>query len=99
MKRIIDESLFIQAFEDYHRVEEFGYDGLSALFHYLTAMEEDCDIEIELDVVALCCEYAQYDSIDDVLEEHDDISDITELQEHTMTIEYGETNKVIIQCF
>jgi predicted ArsR family transcriptional regulator len=37
--------------------ENFSYEGLGVLFDYLEAMEDDMGEEIELDVIALCCEY------------------------------------------
>lgn len=67
MIETINESLFISRFEDYKRVvtEEnkngnFTYKGLRALFEYLETLEEDTGYKIELDVIALCCDYSEY---------------------------------------
>ena len=65
MKQTINLSLFEQAFENYKRVENFGYDGLRVLFEYLEELESATGEELELDVIALCCDYA-HDTVEDV---------------------------------
>jgi hypothetical protein len=37
--------------------------GAYALAEWLEEIEEDCGIELELDTVALRCEYAEYESV------------------------------------
>jgi hypothetical protein len=49
------------------RFDQFGYDGLRVLFDFMEQYEEDTGEEIELDVIALCCEYSA-DSVDDVID-------------------------------
>ncbi len=53
---------FRDAFHNMGRKDQFSYNALGALFDYLEQLEEDCGEPIELDVIALCCEYAEYDS-------------------------------------
>ena len=71
-----DESLFISRFEDYKRVEtlenpngNFSYKGLRALFEYL---EETTDEEnpLKLDVIALCCDFAEYKNLAEYLKDY-----------------------------
>lgn len=57
MKTTVSRYDFERAFIDAGRRNTFTYDGLNLLFDYLEQYEEDCGTEIELDVVALCCEY------------------------------------------
>ena len=38
----------------------FSYDGLTALYDYLTQLEEDTGEEFELDICFFCCDYAEY---------------------------------------
>jgi len=61
------ESLFISRFEDYKRVVtsenpngNFTYRGLRFLFEYLDNLSEDTGEDIKLDVIALCCDYNEY---------------------------------------
>ena len=66
---------FCDAFRDMGRNENFSYAGKRALFDMLEEIAPDA----ELDVIALCCEYAEqgldgviYDYSIDVLEAKDD---------------------------
>lgn len=63
MKQTIDMYQFERAFKNMGRGEQFSYEGLQALYLYLEEYEEDTGEEINLDVIALCCEYAEYDSL------------------------------------
>ena len=111
MKQNVNFYEFEQAFRAHDRFDNFGYDGLKALFEYLEQYEEDCGEEIELDVIALCCDYSQYDSAVEAAEEmisgwereEDEADDdfearaLKELQDNTQVIEYD--GGVIIQAF
>ena len=44
------------------RRENFSYNGLKALYEYFEQYEEDTGAEIELDVIAICCEYTEYET-------------------------------------
>ena len=61
MKKTISFYEFQNEFQDC-RPDNFSYDGLKALFDYLEDYAEDCGTEIELDVIAICCEFSEYDS-------------------------------------
>ena len=58
MKTTINLHDFRDAFRRAER-ENFSDDGLFILFNYLEEFEQDCGSEIELDVIALCCDYAE----------------------------------------
>ena len=53
---------FEDAFKSMGRATQFSYHGLVALYDYLEKMEEETGVPFELDVVALCCEYTEYDN-------------------------------------
>ena len=60
------------------RPNNFTYSGLELLFEYLTEIEDSCDTEIELDVIALCCEFNE-DIPSDIAREYDvDIEGLTD---------------------
>lgn len=65
MKSNVNFCAFVDAFHAYERYDQFGYEALKVLFEYLESYEDDCGVEIELDVIALCCEYS-VDSIEDI---------------------------------
>lgn len=57
MKNTVSRHEFERAFQDAGRKDQFSYEGLSVLFDYLEEYENSTGEEIELDVIALCCEY------------------------------------------
>jgi len=58
MKSNVSQYDFEDAFRNMGRQDSFTYEGKRALYDYLIEMEESCDEEFELDVIALCCEYS-----------------------------------------
>jgi hypothetical protein len=65
MKTTVSRYDFERAFVDADRKENFSYEGLKALFEYLEDYEEQTGEEIELDVIAICCEYSE-DTVADI---------------------------------
>lgn len=59
MKQTVTFSTFVDAFRAAGRESQFSYDALSVLWDYFEQYEEDCGEELELDVVAICCDYAE----------------------------------------
>ena len=57
MKTTVSFTDFCDAFRSMNRNENFSYEGKRALFDYLEHYEADWGVELELDVIALCCEY------------------------------------------
>lgn len=89
MKQIVNFSQFCDAFSDTYK-DNFSYEGKRALFDYLEELEESTGEEIELDIVALCVEYTEYNSAwdamyeyqpDDMPVEGEDGDDLIEIQE------------------
>lgn len=64
----VTESDFIQAFDDYGRGNNFSIEAREALYEYLKDLSEDLGESIELDVIAICCEFSEI-SFAEVLEE------------------------------
>lgn len=58
MQQSVTFSQFVDAFRDMGRYDQFGYKALRVLFDYFEQYEQDCDTTVELDVIAICCEYA-----------------------------------------
>lgn len=53
----VNETLFIDMFRKYNRIDNFTYQGLQELFSYLDNLADDIGEPIELDVIGLCCDY------------------------------------------
>ena len=100
MYKTINVGDFRDAFRDYGREENFSYEGLGALFEYLEELEEDIGEPIELDVIALCCEYTEYSSFEELQENYPHIEDLDDLMNYTTVIEVGDEDEgLIIQDF
>lgn len=65
MKQTINLNGFIDAFQAMGREDSFTYDGMKALFDYIEEYEASTGEEIELDVIALCCEYTEYEDVEE----------------------------------
>ena len=57
MKQTVYFQDFVDAFRRFDRYNAFGYEGLRIIFDYLQDYEDSSGEEIELDVIAICCDY------------------------------------------
>lgn len=62
MKTLVTWYSFADAFKACGRESQFSRPALMALFDYLEELEASCGMEFQLDVVGLCCDFAEYDS-------------------------------------
>ena len=88
MKQTITFGQFQDAFFNMDRQNQFTYKGKKALFEYLEEYEDDTDEQIELDVIALCCDYTEYDSLEDFQLDYgqEDYPDIDAIECETQVI-------------
>ena len=94
----IDFTDFRDAFRNYNRLDNFSYEGSRILFDYLEQLSYDTGEDWELDVIALCCEFAEMTE-DEVRENYTihEMQTVTDyLYDHTMLCgmyedESGET--------
>lgn len=102
--KTFDESDFIDEFKAYNRQDNFSYKGLRVMFNALNEIAQDCEMVIEMDVIALCCDYIEL-SIDDVINDYNiDLSDesfddktdlvIDYLHDHTMVLGNYDINGI-----
>tara|TARA_R110001606_G_C14910350_1_gene595248 strand:+ start:183 stop:500 length:318 start_codon:yes stop_codon:yes gene_type:complete len=96
---------FVDAFNKMGRGEQFSYEGLIALYDYLEMLEEGIDQQIELDVIAICCEYSEYDNLKQFKDDYGrEFSDIDKrfkysIDDRTTLIKIEGTERFIIQQF
>lgn len=105
MIQTISEHQFIDAFRTHERKDSFTYKGKQALYDYLTDLEEDTSTPIELDIIALCCEYSEYGSLEEIKSTYDILSGVETLreaidilQDHTQII-CADEDCILIQQF
>ena len=87
MKEEISFNVFRDRFRSV-RPLNFTYDGLRALFDYLEQYEEETGQDLELDVIALCCEYSEYESLNEYLKDYN-----TDIEKTDYTEEDGTFNE------
>ena len=81
------------------RENNFSWEGLALLFEYLESIEEDTGEEMELDVIALCCDYTEYQSIEEFQREYgDEYEAIEDIEQQTTVIPVND-DAFIIQVF
>ena len=81
---------FRQAFAEYNRADNFSYEGLTALFEWLEELAYDMNTPYELDVIALCCEFTEYEDLEEVRANYfsTKLDNIDDLQDQTSVIEF-----------
>lgn len=96
MKQTIGFSQFVDAFRDHDRYDQFGHAGLRVIFDYLESYEEDSGEEIELDVIAICCDYNMLD-VDTIASEYSiDVDGIDEKEKREAVMEYLNDNTTVL---
>jgi len=98
MVQTITKSDFTTAFHRMGRGEQFTYEGLNALYDYLEDLGDDIGEPIELDVIAFCCEYAEYESLQEFQEDYsEDYQSLEEIEHATQVIMIDDTSFIIQQ--
>jgi hypothetical protein len=108
MKTTVSSYQFVEAFRAAGRESQFSRPALFALFDYLEDLEDSCGVELELDPVAICCEWSEYPSALVAAKEYgfkevcgDDTDCEPEaldwLRDHTQVIQFD--GGVVIQLF
>ena len=110
MKQSVNFNDFIDAFKRFDRYDAFGYEALKIIFEYLEEYEDSTGEEIELDVIAICCDF-NVQHYSDIARDYDvDIEGMgeAEAKQHVMnylcdnTTVLGETDDTcnfVYQCF
>ena len=96
MKTTVNQTDFIDAFKKL-RPDNFSYEGLESLYNYLTDYEQDTGTEIELDVIALCCDYSEYKDLEEYKQNYSSINSIKDIQDATTYIPIFKSDRFITQ--
>jgi hypothetical protein len=87
MKTTVNSYDFHRAFET-SRPNNFSYEGLNCLFEYLENLEQDTGEEMELDVIAICCDFTEYENLEAFWVDYDreEYPDLESIEENTQLI-------------
>lgn len=95
MNQSITVSQFHDAFISMNREDNFSYEGRHALYDWIVDLDEQIGTETELDVIALCCEFTEYDSFADIQANYRDLETIEDLEDITRVIPFGDGQYII----
>ena len=103
MKETVTVYRFLNIFKGSNTYQNhFSHDGLIALFEYFEELEDDCGEEFEFDMIGICGEYTEYDSIKDfnaVYTSSKYRHTLNDIREETVVISIPDTKRFIIQEF
>jgi len=102
MKKTVYLSDFARAFHDSGRGNQFSHEGLECIFNHFKQYEQDTGEEMELDVIAICCdisemtpeEVAQYYDLD-IEDDGNQMANVIDYLNDQTTI-VGETDTTIL---
>ena len=98
MKQSVNLYAFRRAFETL-RPDNFSYAGQEALFDYLEEYEESAGEELELDVIALCCDFSEYENLEEFQKAYSkDYETIEDIEQATTVIRIDD-DSFIVQDF
>ena len=93
--KTFNENDFINEFKAYNRMGNFSIEGLHILFESLEQKAIDCEINIEMDVIALCCGYSE-NSIADIINNYSvDLSDESYNSKEELVTEFLQDNTTL----
>jgi hypothetical protein len=107
----LNKSSFIDAFKQSSRRDQFSYEALEALFEYMEEYSANTGEAIELDIVAICCEWSEAHWSDIAREYSIDLNDFADdeddderiqavyetISEQTTILDLGHGNFVFVQ--
>ena len=69
-------SQFREQFRLAGRHTQFSYDAFTALFEYYEEISEGSGEPFKMDVIGICCDWSEYDTLEDAAEAYDIDEDI-----------------------
>ena len=91
--KTLNENEFINEFGNSGQyANNFSREGLKALYGYLSELEN-----LELDVIAICCEYAEYESFDKLIADYPQYTTLESIENMTTVLETDSGGYVIQQ--
>jgi|DEB0MinimDraft_4_1074332.scaffolds.fasta_scaffold00241_33 hypothetical protein len=80
------------------RPDNFSREGLEALYDDLEDLSEGMGEAIEFDPIAICCDYTEYDSIEEAIEDYPSVENFAHLDDLTDVLKL-ENGKLVVRNF
>lgn len=95
--QVLNESYFCERFKEMGRGDQFSYEGLQALYSYYDQLSDDTGEDIQVDVVAICCDWYEGEA-NDIAKEYDITVSEDDEDIHQTVIDYLEGETTVIDC-
>jgi len=93
----VSESRFIDVFCRL-KPDNFSYEGLSKLFKWIEQYEEETKESWELDVIAICCDFTEYEDLKEFQKDYGkDYECIEDIENETLVIPINDESFIIQQ--
>ena len=92
-----NEDTFVKEFQGY-QANKFSIEGLRALYQWLLDISNDTETNINLDVIAICVEYDEYETLQEVLKYYN-LKTRQELEDRTVVIDIPNSKALIVCAF
>lgn len=109
MKQSVNFNDFIDAFKRFDRYDSYGYSALRVIFDYMEDYEQDSGEEVELDVIAICCDISvdtmqniakSYNVDIEGMDEEEALEAVTDyLNDNTMVLGETDDGQIVYQVF
>lgn len=87
---ITSATQFHELFKQYGRGDQYSHYGFDLLFEHLQSLSDDLGEDISLDPVGICCEWCEYDTIDEAVDAYG-LDSEEDLEANTIVLgEYGD---------
>tara|TARA_R100000988_G_scaffold52062_2_gene25517 strand:- start:2542 stop:2826 length:285 start_codon:yes stop_codon:yes gene_type:complete len=94
MINTLDQQNFLEQVRQHSRWKQFSYEGWQLIYDW----ETELNSKVEYDPVAFCCEYAEYDSLDKLKDDYNDIESKDDLESKTW-VGYLPEGRILIRQF
>lgn len=85
---------FYNAFVRMGRQDQFSLEALDALLEYYEEYEDSTGEQIELDVIAICCDWTEYNSLEELLETYS-LASIEDIRDNHTVIEMSNGHYLV----
>ena len=92
MKKTVNIYDFRNAFQNL-RPNNFSYEGLTVLWEYFEEYENETNIDIDFDPIAICIDFMEC-TVLEALEEYN-LNNIEELEDNTIVLPIPQTDRII----
>ena len=78
---------------------QFSFFAQASLYDYFEELEEDTGEKIEFDPIDICCNYTEYENIEEYNQDYEPVESIDKIRELTTVIKIGSKEGFIIQNY